>query len=138
MTDLETTPQAVWEKQHEYVRNLDADGQAALFAEDAVWELPFAPAGVPKHLEGRAQILAISKAGMERAQQSGRRITGYSDIKIHKTTDQEVIIAEFTLDGDSPDTGAYHTPYIQVVQVRNGKIILLRDYFPGEVLKRPA
>lgn len=132
------TPREVWEKIHEHVRNFDAEGQAALFAENGVWELPFAPESIPKRIEGRDKILAISKGGMERAKQSGRKISGYSDVHIYETDDPEVVIAEFILDGEAADGTSYHTPYIQVLRVRNGLVMSLRDYFPGEVLKPGA
>lgn len=132
--DKQTAPSEVWHKQHEYVRNYDADGQASLFAEDIIWELPFAPEGVPHKLVGKTQAVAISKAGMERSKQSGRRITDYKDVIIHETTDPEVIIAEFTLLGTAGDGTPYSIPYIQVVRVQEGKIVHLKDYFPGEVI----
>jgi ketosteroid isomerase-like protein len=135
MTDQKITPKAVWEQQHEYVRKLDAEGQASLFADDAVWEFPLAPEGIPKRIQGKDQIFAVSKAGMERSKQDGLRITGYKDVVIHETTDPEVIIAEFTLEGETNAHQAFKTPYIQVERVRDGKIVSLKDYFPREVLK---
>ena len=134
MTDKNPTPTEVWHKQHEYVRNCDAEGQASLFAEDAIWDLPFAPKEVPRRLEGKAQILAMSKAGMENSKRKGNRITEYKDVVIHETTDPEVIIAEFTLVGMTAQNTTYEIPYIQVVRVCAGKILSLRDYFPGEVI----
>ncbi len=131
------TSREVFDRLHRLVLNYDADGQADLFAPDGVWEFPFASEGIPRRLEGREQIRAIGKMGMERSRQSGRRLTGYHAVVVHKTSDPEVIIVEFELHGEIAATGkSYQIPYIQVLRVRNGLIVSLRDYFPGEVLKR--
>lgn len=129
------TPQAIWEQLHNYVRHYDAEGQASLFADDGIWELPFAPKNIPHRIEGKAQILMLATAGMNRSKQSGRRITGYQNIAIHTTADPDSIIVEFTLEGQTADKQAYTIPYVQLLQTKNGKIALLRDYFPGEVLQ---
>jgi len=123
------SPREVWEKQHEYVRNFDAAGQAALFAEDGVWELPLAKDPIPRRLEGRAAILAFAQVGMEHARNSGRKIIGYENVTIHQTSNPEVIVAEFTLRGRTADSQEYTTPYVQVLRVRGGLIMSLRDYF---------
>ena len=135
MKDNYPTTQSIWHQLHEYVRHYDAEGQASLFADDGVWELPFAPSGIPRRIEGKDAILALSKAGMERSKQSGRRVTRYTNVTMHTTMDPNVIIAEFTLEGLAADGQSYAIPYIQVLRASNGKIGLLRDYFPSDVLQ---
>lgn len=135
MTNNQHTPQVVWEQLHNYVRQYDAKGQASLFADDGVWEFPFASEGIPPRIEGKEQILAFSEAGMSRSKQSGRQITGYRDIVMHTTTDPEVIVVEFILEGRNISNKTYTIPYIQVLRVKDGKIVLLRDYFSGELLR---
>jgi uncharacterized protein len=87
-------PKEIFLKLHEPVKEYDADGQAALFAENAVWEFPFAPEGVPKVIEGRENIIAASKNGMAKSKKNGRRIIGYKSVEIYETNNPEVIIAE--------------------------------------------
>jgi hypothetical protein len=72
-------PRTVRKALHDCVRNYDAEFQASLFAEDGAWKLSFAPAGVPRRLEGKDQIVAVSKAGMERSRPSSRTITRRSE-----------------------------------------------------------
>ena len=132
-----TSPREVFDRLHQFVLRYDADNQADLFAHDAVWELPFAPKGISGRLVGREKVRAVARMGMERSRQSGRRLTGYHSVVVHETSDPEVIIVEFELHGEIIATGeTYQTPYIQVLRVRNGLIVSLRDYFPGEVLRR--
>ena len=127
-------PKELFWKLHGFVKNYDAEGQSELFAKDAVWEFPFAPEGIPKIIKGRENIIAASKAGMERSKKNGRRIREYKSVEVYETTDPEVIIAEFILQGEIVSTGqTYEIPYIQLLKVRNDKIMLLRDYFPGEI-----
>lgn len=131
------SPREVFERLHRFVLAYDADNQAELFAEDAVWEFPFAPEGAPRSIEGREKIRAVAKMGMERSNQSGRHLTGYHSVVVHETSDPRVIIVEFELHGKIATLDqVYKIPYIQVISVHNGLITSLRDYFPGEILKR--
>jgi uncharacterized protein len=69
------------------------------------------------------------------------------NVVIHETVDPEVIIAEFEYHGAATDTGAPTViPGIFVMRVRNGEILMSRDYLDhlasarfrgqlGEVLK---
>ncbi|KUL22599.1 ketosteroid isomerase [Actinoplanes awajinensis subsp. mycoplanecinus] len=51
-------------------------------------------------------------------------------IRIHETTDPEVIVAEFEYRGVDTGTGvAFVQPAIFVLRVRDGKIVESRDYF---------
>lgn len=131
-----TTAYDLWSKLHEYVRHYDATGQASLFAEDGIWELPFAPEGIPVRIEGRNNILAVSKAGMDRSRKSGRRILEYTDTVIHEFADPQKIIVEFKLKGETAEGQHYTIPYIQLLKTQRNKITLLRDYFPADVLRQ--
>ena len=52
------------------------------------------------------------------------------NIRIHETTDPEVIVAEFEYRGSTVDTGeAFTLPAIFVLRVRDGEIVESRDYF---------
>lgn len=130
------SPREIFNRLHQSVLNYDAKSQAELFDDNAVWEFPFAPDGIPKRIVGKDTIVAAAKAGMESSKRKGRRVIGYNSVKFYETTDQELIFVEFELQGEISSSGTkYQIPYIQLLKVRNGKIILLRDYFPGEILK---
>ena len=129
-------PTEIFHELHGFVKKYDADGQAELFAENGVWEFPFASGNIPRKIEGRENIRAFGQRGMETSKNAGRRIVKYNSINIYKTTKDDTIIAEFELEGEVLDNKKnYKIPYIQLLKVKNGKIILLQDYFPIEILR---
>jgi hypothetical protein len=104
----------------------DLDGFADLFAPDGVHELPFAPPGIPRRLEGRETLreyfAAITGTPLKH--------TGFTDMTVYETTDPGVIIAEYDAHGTVTSTGRpYQLRYVQIVKVRDGQIALWRDYW---------
>jgi uncharacterized protein len=129
------SPREVFARLHERVRDdYDMDGQADLYAIDGVLEMPFAPSGMPSSVRGREAIRTLLVAAGQQARQSFRRIVRYDPLVIHDTADPEVIIAEFDVHGEVTTTGAvYRIPFIQVLRVRDGEIVSMRDYFSSQV-----
>lgn len=133
-TEFES-PAAIFDKLHECVKKYDADGQADMFAQHGVWEFPFATGNIPRKIEGRENIRAFGKTGMEASKKAGRRIVAYHSVTIHKTQSADTIIVEFELEGEIAAQGIrYRIPYIQLLKVEKGQIVLLRDYFSMDVL----
>jgi ketosteroid isomerase-like protein len=134
---VDVSPREVFEHLHERVRDdYDMDGQADLYAPSGVLELPFAPSGVPRRIKGREEIREFLRVAGERARQAGRRIVRYDPVVVHQTADPEVIVAEFELHGEVFATGAaYRMPFIQVLRIRDGRIVSMRDYFAGGTLE---
>jgi ketosteroid isomerase-like protein len=131
------SPREVWEQAHEHVRAYDLDGFADMFTPDGVLEMPFAPAGLPRRLSGREAIRNFLAPAGDAARRAGRRIKGYSSVVVHETTDPEVIIAEFDLDGEIVASGeTYRLSYIQVLRARDGQIVSMRDYMDPRVFAR--
>jgi ketosteroid isomerase-like protein len=131
------TPREVWEQAHQHVRAYDLGAFADMFAPDGVLELPFAPPGIPRQLNGRESIREFLAPAGEAARSAGRRIKGYSSVVVHEATDPEVVIVEFDLDGEIVATGeTYQLSYIQVLRVRNGRIVWMRDYMDPRVFAR--
>jgi ketosteroid isomerase-like protein len=96
---------------------------ADLYAEDAVVEQPFAPSP-PRRLEGREAIQAHFAA----AAQGPLRLAA-SNLVVHDTADPEVVIAEFDYHGRVTTTGhTFRVANIQVLRVRDGRIVSSRDY----------
>jgi ketosteroid isomerase-like protein len=100
------------------------DDLADLYAPDSVIELPFAPPGVPKRLEGReghrARFKAVAPA---------RRFTRVDSVVLRETDDPEVIVAEYDLHGTMVRSGRpFVFSYIMVIRVRDGLIVHSRDY----------
>ncbi|MEU8125065.1 nuclear transport factor 2 family protein [Spirillospora sp. NPDC049024] len=100
------------------------DELAALYAEDAVVEQPFALPPAPPRLEGRAEIDRHFRAAARGPLELRAR-----DVVVHETADPEVIVAEFGYDGRVVPPGrAFRVANIQVLRVRDGLIAETRDY----------
>jgi ketosteroid isomerase-like protein len=94
-----------------------------LYAESAVVELPFAqPGGL--RLVGRDQLAEhFTRAG--RAPFRLRPI----NVKLHETTDPEVLVAEYDYQGEIPASGRrFVVSNVQIVRVRDGLIVTSRDF----------
>lgn len=131
---VDASPRAVFERAHGYVRAYDL-GFADCFAADGVLEMPFAPVGMPKRLVGRDAIRRALEPAYRTARQAGRKIVAYDDVRMHDTADPEVLIVELVLHGEQADGVPYQIPFIQVVRVRGGEIVELRDYFDSLAMR---
>jgi uncharacterized protein len=97
-----------------------------LYSEDGVHELPFAPPGAPRRIEGRENIRAFFDRAAGAAPMTFKE---FRNVKIHDTADPETIICEYDLHGTVTKTGDPFTfSYILVITVRNGRLALVRDY----------
>jgi len=118
-------PIEVLERRRRALLARDMEAFADLFTEDGVIEMPFAAAGMPVRLEGRDAI-------REFAARSGAGNVEISDLRtrdLHRGADPEVVILELTSAGRVPATGeTFEVPCIQVFRIRDGRIVLFRDY----------
>jgi ketosteroid isomerase-like protein len=122
------SPIEVFHRAHAFVRTYDL-AYVDCFAADGVLELPFAPTPLPKRVEGRDAIRELLAPRYNAARAAGRRIVEYRNLRIHETTDPEVIVAEFEVVGAAGGAIPYTLPFIHVVRVADGEIALQRDYF---------
>jgi uncharacterized protein len=84
---------------------------------------------MPRRIEGREEIRAFFRAGTERVQSAARRWE-FRSVVVHETVDPEVIVTEFDVHGEVTETGEpYQFSNLQVLTVREGKIVSLRDYW---------
>lgn len=128
-------PREVFARLREVVLQFDMDAQADLYAEDGVLEWPFAPDGMPRRVAGREAIRHVLVPLGERARAAGHHLLGYQSVEVHDTTDPEVIIAEFDVQGEIlPDGRPYQLSFVQVLRVRDGKIVTFRDYWNPQAL----
>lgn len=119
------TPADVFHLGLELIRAKDMPGFIALFADDAVLEFPFALPGRPQRLVGRRAIHEYLIGYPDLL--DVREIT---DLTLHQTTDDGVIIAEFAMAGVVVATGRpYRQRYISVLTVRGGRLVHYRDYW---------
>ncbi|NUU76641.1 nuclear transport factor 2 family protein [Paenibacillus xylanilyticus] len=101
------------------------DQWTELFATNAVFEFPYAPAGYPQLLEGKDAIAKHVHSLFEQME-----IEEFSEPVIMVAQDQDQFVAEFTCKGRSLITNKpYHQAYISVVTHHNGKITHYKDYW---------
>ncbi|GAA2533343.1 nuclear transport factor 2 family protein [Winogradskya humida] len=95
------------------------DRLAGFYAEDTDVRHPMAPLGdtpLPSREALRKHFAAAGSAGL-----AGFRV---EDVRVHHTTDPEVVIGEFTYRGE----GDWAAPCIIVFRIRDGVIVESRDY----------
>ena len=123
MTHL--TPVQVLERRRDIVLNLDTEGFVGLFAPGGVIEIPFSGPGLPARLDGQQAIRDYSS----RMAAAPLRIDDLDTVAVHHTDDPEVLIVELVTKATVTTTGhAFTARSIQVFRIRDGKILLFRDY----------
>ncbi|MCV3272115.1 nuclear transport factor 2 family protein [Roseobacter sinensis] len=102
-----------------------ADSFLEMCAEDVAFEAPYAPAG-SNVLKGRAAVANYLPVVREHYD-----IRELAETALYRTTDPEVVILEFEArNSTGRKTGLpYDQRYINVIWVRNGKIVDYRDYW---------
>jgi ketosteroid isomerase-like protein len=61
---------------------------------------------------------------------AGAERMGFHSFVVHQTVDPEIIIAELRVGGELTTAGVvYRIPSIQMFKIRDGEILLCRDYF---------
>jgi uncharacterized protein (TIGR02246 family) len=128
-----STPADVLAERRRAILSKDADGFADLFASDAVLETPFAalPGGAPTRIQGRA---AIRESARQFAA-SPVTIDDVEVIELYQTQDPEVVVVELSTKGTvSPAGRPFAATSIQVLRIRDGQIVLFRDFADPRLL----
>lgn len=128
------SPRALVEKLFQQLPARDADAFVALLSPDAIFEIPFTIPGLPDRLEGREAI----------REHLAQRWSGLSGIEVHaihpevyETTDPELLLVENDVDMTVPGAGrARVRTSVNVVRVRDGQVVLFRDYMDTARLAR--
>jgi uncharacterized protein len=127
------SPADVLARRRQVMLDGDADGLADLFAPDAVIEFTFhGPPGTPVRLAGREVIREYSRQVMA----SPLRLEDFEVIELYQTQDPEAVIVEMRTTGTVTTTGRPFTATsIQVLRIREGHIVLFRDFADPRVLE---
>lgn len=100
-----------------------ADSLLGLFADDVIFEFPYAPDGLPKRLDGAAALAAHLET-------LGPLISFGPMVLGNVYAVGATVIFEFSCSGQGVATGApYNQAYISVVTLREGRIARYRDYW---------
>ena len=128
-----TTPADVLARRRHLTLSGDADGLADLFAPDAVIEFAFhGPPGTPVRVKGREAIREYSHQAMALP----LRLEDYEVAELYQAQDPEVVIAEVRAKAIVTTTGRSLTATsIQILRIREGHIVLWRDFADPRVLE---
>ena len=128
------SPADVLARRRRLMLNGDADGLADLFTPDAVIEFCFhGPPGTPVRLEGREAIREYSR----RVMASPLRLEDYEVTELYQAQDPEVVIAEMRATATVTTTGRpISATSIQVLRIRDGRIVLFRDFADPRILEQ--
>lgn len=123
------TPRQLLDRFQKAMLDFSPDALADLFARDAIYEFVFwtPHRGPSQRYDGREQI----RAGFTQSWGSVPKplLTGFRDVRIHETTDPEVIISEHEVRAVNHATGQeFISRFLLVLRARHGEIVHLRDY----------
>ncbi|MEU0585135.1 nuclear transport factor 2 family protein [Streptomyces sp. NPDC006132] len=103
----------------------DIAGWVRLWDDEGVLEFPFAPAGWPKRLEGKAAVHAYMRDYPDHID-----LHDFPDLTIHRTGDPATIVVEMRGVGRLVKSGdLFDMTYIAVVTVTDGRFTHYRDYW---------
>jgi ketosteroid isomerase-like protein len=108
------------------INRSDLDTQKELYAEDAVFEMPYAPEGFDRKIVGRDNIIAFLQTVSTLTDAENLH-----DIRLDTYhSDPGEVIAEFNSDMVMKPTGAaYRNEYVARFTVRDGRITRFAEYY---------
>jgi hypothetical protein len=114
---------------------LDVEGMIAEVDDDIVLELPVAPEGFPRRVEGREAYESLLRPAMA-SLWSEFQLTW---LEVRAEADSERVVAEYTSKGTMATTGKpYANTYVNLLRVRNGKIAETKEFFDPTALTTAA
>jgi hypothetical protein len=103
----------------------DMRAWADLCAEDVLVEFPFAPAGTPSRLDGRAAIFEYLRNYPKIID-----VHEIDSLEIYPTDRPDTVIGEWSVKGHViPNGNAYNMSYATFVAVRDASIVNYREYW---------
>ena len=140
---MAATQQEIYQRYLWATLTQNADAVAEMFTVDGVLQAPLVRAGqaFPRHLEGREAIRTGLAEYYHRwagdQQQAGLAGLTVNEEKsrsvVHTTADPDVFVVEIDPAFDSPD-GIRIVSLLKIFRMRNGQIVLLRDYFSPDLV----
>jgi ketosteroid isomerase-like protein len=109
------------------VTERDLDAFAALFAEDATFEQPFAMPGRPSRRQGRDVLRAATREGWSRSPVHFEEVC---NLVVQEASQEDAAFAELEFRGTNRATGAsFRLPMALSLRACDGQITSLREYF---------
>jgi uncharacterized protein len=126
--DVLAGPREAFERFRDMILTGGSAGLESMTADDCVIETPFAPPGMPRRIEGRDAFVAAT-ASRRAAFAERVRFTDVRDVVVHETADPEVAVVEYEIEAVRTADGLRAAaPFVLVVRVHNGRVVLWREY----------
>jgi uncharacterized protein len=92
-------------------------------AEDFVLYLPFVPPGVPHEIRGREKVRQVLQETAK-----GRSRIAFSDVKIMRTEDPELVVATANGEARMANGNTYRNSYVFFTRIRDGEVLEHTEY----------
>ncbi|MEO1399405.1 MAG: nuclear transport factor 2 family protein [Pseudomonadota bacterium] len=105
-----------------------AESFLGLFAEDCVFEAPYAPPGFITRIEGRDALERYLKVLPDLI-----RIDDFFDLRVSEMADPNKVVLEFRGSGEGRTGAPYDQKWISVIETRDGEITYYADYWDPRI-----
>jgi len=92
-------------------------------AEDFVLHLPYVPPGVPNEIRGREKVREVLLETVK-----GRSKITFSDVKIMRTEDSELVVATANGEATMANGNTYRNSYVFFTRIRDGEVLEHTEY----------
>lgn len=99
-----------------------------LFAEDCVFEAPYAPPGFVARIEGRDALERYLASIADLI-----RIDDFFDLRVSDMADPSKVVLEFRGRGEGRTGAPYDQKWLSVIETRGGKIVHYADYWDPRI-----
>ncbi|MCK2244021.1 MULTISPECIES: nuclear transport factor 2 family protein [unclassified Crossiella] len=124
------TPRQTFAHALELLLAKDMAAFVKLWAPEGIMEFPFAAPGAPRRIEGRDRVWEYLRDYPEILD-----IREFPSVRVHETTDPEVLVVELEAAGFVVASGLpYRLGYVAVLTIRDGEIHTYRDYWSPAAL----
>lgn len=115
----------------EALSRLDPEGVfAEISDEEFVLELPFAPEGFPRRVEGKQNMIEFFGPVAAGVWKEFEFLT----LEVRGEADPSRVVAEYTSRGSFANGAPYNQTYVHLCRVRKGKIVYSAEYFDPAAL----
>lgn len=128
MGETMNEPGALLRKLLSCLETFDFDGIDGLLHDDAVFDFPYRSSN--QIISGRVAIVEHLRAGLTAFLKS----ISFEVHALYPSQDGQFAISEHSSEGERAAGGMYRNRYVCVVQARDGRIVLYREYYNPQAL----
>jgi ketosteroid isomerase-like protein len=122
---------ALFRRQLDCLIRDDRTEQLKLYANDLVYEFPFAN-DRPRRIEGKAAFLAVMSPLWAQAREHGFKVTAITRQEFHATDEAGLFVARFVLDVSAGDK-TVSLEFVQFLRIRDRLIVAAQEYFSPQI-----